>query len=130
MTQVPTLSSISSDISQLDSFLSLLLEPSATLKQLLVPTIFSQLQRDDPTTYSSILDQCSVFVRSWDASSKEGLIAGHPLIGEVKGLSELSSKEQGNDKRTPEAVLRRCVTSLVVRDRKAHRIYIQPGWLT
>lgn len=103
----PNPDALASNPTELDSFLSLLLEPSPTLHNKLVPAVQAELQASSPTTYSQVIDVCDEVAKGWSFEDKEGLISGHPLIGEVSGLSSLSSKEQGNSKRTPDVVLQR-----------------------
>jgi hypothetical protein len=104
---IPPLASLSNDNHELQEFLSLLLEPSDTLREVLVPEVFDQLKVKPPAAYGEILDICKATVQGWSYETKEDLISGHPLIGEVQGLSGLSSKEQGNHQPTPKPVLLR-----------------------
>lgn len=104
---LPSLQSLRQDQSELHRFLVLLLEPSEILSRKLVPDVHSRLQMTELSSYSQILDACEVEVTTWSLEDRQDLIGGHPLIGEVQGLSVLSSKEQGNLKPTPEPVLRR-----------------------
>lgn len=104
---LPSLQSLQQDQSELHRFLVLLLEPSEILSRKLVPDVHSKLQASAPSSYSQVLDACQVEVTTWSLEDRQNLIGGHPLIGEVQGLSLLSSKEQGNLKPTPEPVLRR-----------------------
>jgi hypothetical protein len=97
------------DVNALDNTLSLLLEPSPALHNLLVPAIHSRISSttSNPTTYSDLIDLCAEEIKSWDMEDKAVFLGGHPLIGEVKGLSALSNSEQGGPVRTPEVVLKR-----------------------
>lgn len=104
---IPSLKSLAHDEAQLESFLCLLLEPSETLRHKLVPEVLEDLQDRSPSSYREIIDTAQNVVRRWSVEQREDLISGHPLIGEVQGLSGLSSREQGNHKPTPEAVLLR-----------------------
>lgn len=104
---LPSLQLLQQDQTELHRFLILLLEPSEILSRKLVPNVHSKLQASALSSYCQILDACQVEVTTWLPEDRQNLIGGHPLIGEVQGLSALSSKEQGNLKPTPEPVLRR-----------------------
>ncbi|WVQ70682.1 hypothetical protein IAR50_000204 [Cryptococcus sp. DSM 104548] len=102
---VPSLASLK-DTTSLASLLSLLFEPSPPLHALLVPAVHSQLA---PSTrlesYNIIIDLCQATSSKWTWREKAEFLSGHPMIGEVKGLSKLSGKEQGGA--TPQEVLDR-----------------------
>jgi hypothetical protein len=103
--RIPPLDSLAHNEAQLESFLCLLLEPSETLRSKLVPDLLESLQDQPPSSYTEVVDVAQNIVRRWKVEYREDLISGHPLIGEVQGLSGLSSREQGNHKPTPESVL-------------------------
>jgi len=105
--RIPPLDSLAHNEAKLESFLCLLLEPSETLRSKLVPDVLERLQGQTPSSYREIIDAAQNIVRRWTVEDRENLISGHPLIGEVQGLSGLSSAEQGNHKPTPESVLLR-----------------------
>ncbi|WVO17435.1 hypothetical protein L204_105127 [Cryptococcus depauperatus] len=103
----PPLSSIN-DTNSLTLLLSLLFEPSPPLHSLLVPSVVSRLSNSSlPQTYSDVVDLCAKVAEAWTWEQKGQFINGHPMIGEVKGLSKLSGKEQGNGGPTPEKTLDR-----------------------
>lgn len=106
---IPPLSSLTADPSQLDAFFSLVLEPSDILHRVLVPHVYERLQRLSAPleSHDQVLRAGQEETQSWDNTQKEALISGHPLIGEVAGLSQLSSREQKNTLHTPPAVLKR-----------------------
>ena len=89
----------SSADSILANVLSLLFESSPTLLNHLVPEYTQRLKdssdSDLPTNYSEVVDQSLRLVHGWSWSNKAEFVGGHPRIGEVKGLSALSSAEQG-----------------------------------
>ena len=89
----------SSADSILATVLSLLFESSPTLLNRLVPEYARRLKgssdSDLPTNYSDVVDQSLGLVHDWSWSNKAEFVGGHPRIGEVKGLSALSSAEQG-----------------------------------
>ncbi len=97
------------DVSALDYTLGLLLEPSPALHNLLVPAIQPRISTESstPTSYSDLINLCAEEIKTWNVDDKAAFLAGHPLIGEVKGLSALSASEQGGQVRTPEVVLKR-----------------------
>lgn len=55
------------------------------------------------------MDAAIALIDGWDDELKKEFVAGHPRIGESKGLSSLSAKEQGAAKvqATPPEVLER-----------------------
>ena len=105
--KIPASADLKTDQDELKRFLVLLLEPSDILYGKLVPNVHTKLQNFNLVDYAQVLDICENEVDGWTIEDKEGLISGHPLIGEVHGLSGFSSKEQGNLQPTPEAILRR-----------------------
>lgn len=96
-----------SDLPALDATLSLLLEPSPILHSRLAPSLYARLALAPPPTYNALIDLCAANIGKWSDMEKEAFLRGHPLIGEVKGLSKMSGKEQGGAVRTPEVVLKR-----------------------
>lgn len=97
--------------SSLTSLLSLLFEPSPPLRSLLVPSVLLRLTALDspPDSYNQPIDICADVAGGWTWDQKADFLSGHPLIGEIKGLSEMSGEEQGGA--TPEVVLDRWVQS-------------------
>lgn len=95
--------------SSLTSLLSLLFEPSPPLRSLLVPSVLLRLTALDspPDSYNQPIDICADVAGGWTWDQKADFLSGHPLIGEIKGLSEMSGEEQGGV--TPEVVLDRWV---------------------
>ncbi len=96
-----------SDLPALDAALSLLLEPSPILHSRLAPSLYARLAMSPPPSYHALVDACAANVGRWSDLDKEAFLRGHPLIGEVKGLSKMSGREQGGAVRTPEVVLKR-----------------------
>ncbi|KAI9064107.1 hypothetical protein FKP32DRAFT_1625852 [Trametes sanguinea] len=87
--------------------LALLFEPSPVLYSTLVPALISHIQNAPPIlSYHALIDASLGVIASWPADLKAQFIAGHPRIGEVKGLSQLSAQEQAA-KATPPEVLAR-----------------------
>ncbi|KAK6906653.1 hypothetical protein I204_00536 [Kwoniella mangroviensis CBS 8886] len=105
---VLSLSSLSS-APALESLLVLLFEPSTALRNLLVPSVLLRLtaRSEPPSSYNELIDICQEVSSDWTWDEKAEFISGHPMIGEVKGLSKLSGKEQGNSTATPKVVLDR-----------------------
>src|SRR4051812_5042182 len=93
------------DSAALDHALSILLEPSPALHDLLVPRLANS--ESSASTYADLIDRCADEVAKWSAQDKAVFLGGHPLIGEVKNLSALSANEQGGGGRTPKVVLDR-----------------------
>ncbi|WWD08449.1 hypothetical protein V865_006561 [Kwoniella europaea PYCC6329] len=93
----------------LESLLVLLFEPSTALRNLLVPSVLLRLtaRSEPPASYNELIDICQEVSSDWTWDEKAEFISGHPMIGEVKGLSKLSGKEQGNSTVTPKVVLDR-----------------------
>ncbi|KAH9924740.1 OHCU decarboxylase-domain-containing protein [Fomitopsis serialis] len=73
-------------------------EPGSPLAHTLT-TLFEA----SPILFSDLLPGV---VSKWDAGLKASFIAGHPRIGEVKGLSHLSSQEQAARATPPEVLVR------------------------
>ncbi|TFK51723.1 hypothetical protein OE88DRAFT_1462765 [Heliocybe sulcata] len=90
-------SSTSEPTSYLSSALALLFEPSPPLFSDLVPELEDTLlQSTSPiTTYSELIDGALQIIRAWPDELQARFIGAHPRIGEVKGLSAFSAKEQG-----------------------------------
>ncbi|KAI0923846.1 hypothetical protein AcW1_006691 [Taiwanofungus camphoratus] len=88
--------------------LAILFEPSQTLYSDLVPGVVSYLQSasEKPGTYSDLIDDSLKVISTWTDELKARFIAGHPRIGEVKGLSHLSAKEQAAVATPPEVLAR------------------------
>ncbi|WVQ95599.1 hypothetical protein IAU59_002696 [Kwoniella sp. CBS 9459] len=96
--------------SALESLLVLLFEPSPALTNLLVPSVLLRLtaRSDPPGSYNELIDICENVVKEqWTWEEKAEFVGGHPMIGEVKGLSKLSGKEQGGVVPTRKVVLER-----------------------
>ena len=93
----------------LTSLLSLLLEPSPPLRSLLVPSVLLRLtaRQSPPSSYNEVIDICAKVAEGWTWAQKAEFLSGHPMRGEVKGLSALSGKEQGGPTPTPKVVLDR-----------------------
>ncbi|KAI8996545.1 OHCU decarboxylase-domain-containing protein [Trametes punicea] len=91
----------------LASALALLFEPSPALYSTLVPAVASHIKDAPPIlSYRALIDASLGVISSWPDDLKAQFIAGHPRIGEVKGLSALSAQEQAA-KATPPEVLAR-----------------------
>jgi 2-oxo-4-hydroxy-4-carboxy--5-ureidoimidazoline (OHCU) decarboxylase len=90
--------------------LGILFESSDILEAELVPnlaeTIMKLSPESRPTSYSELIDLSLRDVGTWDDLERAAFIAGHPRIGEVKGLSELSAAEQASKVTPPEVLAR------------------------
>ncbi|WVR08574.1 hypothetical protein IAU60_005629 [Kwoniella sp. DSM 27419] len=97
------------DAASLESLLVLLFEPSDALRLLLVPSVLLRLtaRSEPPASYNQLIDICQQVAGDWTWDEKAEFISGHPMIGEVKGLSKLSGKEQGGAVPTRPVVLDR-----------------------
>lgn len=97
------------DADQLVEALSLLLERSPPLSNLLVPRLLTELHlsQDKPKSYSELLTLAEEIVASWDIQDQAAFIEAHPRIGETNNLSALSGAEQGGQTQTPGEVLKR-----------------------
>ncbi|KAH8116262.1 Oxo-4-hydroxy-4-carboxy-5-ureidoimidazoline decarboxylase [Phellopilus nigrolimitatus] len=84
--------------------LSLLFETSPTLSNILVPEFSRRLgsasNREQPKTYAQLIDQALTIVHGWTWNDQAAFVGAHPRIGEVNGLSALSSAEQGQAAQT------------------------------
>ncbi|KAK4687190.1 hypothetical protein P7C73_g2933, partial [Tremellales sp. Uapishka_1] len=107
-TEILALHSLS-DEQNLTALLSLLFEPSPPLHSLLVPSVLLRLVAAEapPTSYNHLIDICAQVAEGWTLPQKGEFLSGHPMIGEVQGLSKLSGKEQGGAVVTPKVVLDR-----------------------
>jgi len=97
--QLPTLDEIhkiTSDDgwSALKKIVSTLFEHSPVLDEHLVPEL--ALSSSTLTTYTDLIDQSAIIIRSWSPTLQSSFISGHPRIGEQnpKQLSTLSASEQ------------------------------------
>ncbi|KAG8862165.1 hypothetical protein FRB96_002195 [Tulasnella sp. 330] len=108
MTTLPPLASALQVKDDLNTALSILFEPSSILTSTLVPQLYTKLAliTPPPTTYSVIVDLVTKQLQEWQPLPKAAFIESHPRIGEVKGLSALSDKEQATTA-TPPATLAR-----------------------
>lgn len=81
----------------LSDALALLFEPSTLLSSDLVPELEATLLKPTSaiTTYTALIDKTLEIIRAWPDELKAKFVGAHPRIGEVKGLSALSAKEQG-----------------------------------
>lgn len=86
--------------------LGVLFEPSPALDEQLTLEMHGRLQAVRPSTYNEFVDSAAEQVGKWTWQEKEAFLGGHPLIGEVSGLSEMSEREQGQ-RRTRPVVLER-----------------------
>jgi len=90
--------------------LSILFESSDILEAKLVPNVAQTIANAPaelrPKSYSDLIDLSLRDISTWDDLERAAFISGHPRIGEVKGLSELSAAEQAS-KATPPEVLAR-----------------------
>lgn len=97
---------------ELDHALALLLEPTPTLHDLLVPQVLSRLETiNQPLdTYSHLIDLCLDVAADWTYDQKARFVQGHPKIGAPAAkISALSGKEQSAGPVTPRVVLERFV---------------------
>ena len=61
----------------------------------LVPALAARLQAGPPPpSYPALIDAALAVLAAWPAADKAAFVAGHPRIGEVRGLSALSAREQ------------------------------------
>ncbi|CAK9786068.1 hypothetical protein CC85DRAFT_309759 [Cutaneotrichosporon oleaginosum] len=93
------------DSERLTALLGTLFEPTPPLRRVLVPAVLFRASTAPPASYAALVDLCAAIGADWDWDTKAQFIQGHPVIGEVKGLSAHSSKEQGSG--TPAVVLDR-----------------------
>lgn len=113
--KLPNLSEIvaGSDTSErnaLASALSTLFEHSPILSNKLVPELHPKLHlpsaRPSPLTYNSLIDFARDTILSWPVEDQASFVGAHPRIGEIGGLSMLSSQEQAARATAPEVLER------------------------
>lgn len=100
------LASSSDENAPLATALSVLFEPSPTLLTELVPQVKAYLASGEITTYCGLVDSSTHIISTWDDDKKAQFIAGHPRIGEVKFLSQLSAREQASVATPPQVLAR------------------------
>lgn len=111
---LPSLTEACSHTSSLEIALSVLFEPSSSLKQHLVPSLSSKLGRDQdkrPSTYAGLVDLSEQEISTWSDEEKADFIGGHPRIGEVANLSKLSAAEQAGKATPPEVLAKLSVST-------------------
>lgn len=90
----------------LSETLALLFEVSTSIQQSLIPELRKRHQQVGIDSYEDLVDLCEDIVKTqFSQDEKVNFLASHPRIGEVKGLSKFSSKEQGNQT-SPEILAR------------------------
>ncbi|WAQ80673.1 hypothetical protein PtA15_1A11 [Puccinia triticina] len=96
--QLPSLQTLfDPEPGQLQDVLALLFEVSDSIENKLIPILRENLQNKLPNSYSELIDHCQDIVENrFDRDEQVNFLGSHPRIGAVKGLSKLSSKEQGN----------------------------------
>ena len=103
--QLPPIISLStSPTSEIERALSLLLEPSESLKKDLVPAIYDRIRQVPTESYGRLIQACSEVVKGWSLERQAGFLGGHPRIGQVDGLSEMSASEQSSQAASPETL--------------------------
>jgi 2-oxo-4-hydroxy-4-carboxy--5-ureidoimidazoline (OHCU) decarboxylase len=104
------LTSASGEAGPLNNALSTLFEPSPVLTSVLVPQLSSAITSNEVPqpidSYDDLIDAALGVIRAWNVELRKGFIAGHPRIGETKGLSELSAMEQASRATPPEVLAR------------------------
>ena len=90
--------------------ISILFEPSDILEAKLVPNLAETITKSPaasrPKSYSDLIDLSLRSISTWDDLERAAFIAGHPRIGEVKGLSALSAAEQAAKATSTEVLIR------------------------
>jgi hypothetical protein len=122
--QLPALQSLLvSESGQLKDVLALLFEVSDSIEHKLIPILREESHNKSPNSYSELIDHCQHIVETrFSCDEQLNFLASHPRIGEVKGLSKFSSKEQGNQ--TDPAILARlkvCYKLLLTAIRLSHK---------
>lgn len=102
---LPALEDVVHDAKSLEDALSVLFEHSTILSSTLVPQITDRLSFTEISSYDELIDMSVTQIGEWDASLQTQFVAGHPRIGQVQNLSNLSAKEQG-DLPSPEVLAR------------------------
>ena len=90
--------------------IGILFESSDILEAKLVPNLAETITKSPaasrPKSYSDLIDLSLRNINTWDDLERAAFIAGHPRIGEVKGLSALSAAEQAAKATSPEVLTR------------------------
>ncbi|KAH9474120.1 hypothetical protein Pst134EA_001163 [Puccinia striiformis f. sp. tritici] len=82
---------------QLRDVLALLFEVSDSIENKLIPILREQTKENSLDSYSGLIDRCEEIVGNhFGIDEQVNFLGSHPRIGEVRGLSKLSSNEQGN----------------------------------
>ncbi|KZT27822.1 hypothetical protein NEOLEDRAFT_1059816 [Neolentinus lepideus HHB14362 ss-1] len=104
----------------LSNALALLFEPSTLLFSDLIPELEATLRKPTSaiTTYTALIDKTLEIIRAWPDELKAKFVGAHPRIGEVKGLSAFSAKEQGQANGNAGSSV--AATSPMVLERLAH----------
>lgn len=98
------LKSDNSRTSPLAQSLATLFEPSEILFDRVIPYLAEHQSK--ATSYKDLIDESTECILKLSLADQASFIAGHPRIGEVSGLSTLSTAEQASVA-TPPAVLTR-----------------------
>lgn len=82
--------------------LSLLLEPTPVLLQVLIPQLASRLALVRPlVSYTQLFDHAFEIIGNWDDTLRAEFVHGHPRIGEINILSKFSAQEQSTPNHMP-----------------------------
>lgn len=88
-----------------------LFEPSSTLFEFLVPSVMGIITANPASrvprrTYHALIDVAICELDGWPHGRQADFVGGHPRIGEIKGLSALSTSEQAAHATPPEVLAR------------------------
>lgn len=109
------------DLKKTKETLEVLLEVSESIDRCLIPLLHQTQQPIQ--TYDELILLCQEIVqRRFDLEDQVNFLGSHPRIGEVKGLSKMSSREQKNHQPTDPHVLRELEVSLSGTN-------VRPSWL-
>ncbi|PLW11142.1 hypothetical protein PCANC_12955 [Puccinia coronata f. sp. avenae] len=97
-THLPSIPALfDSEPSRLLEVLALLFEVSDSIENKLIPILREKIREGCLKSYSELIDRCEDIVENqFGYDDQVNFLGSHPRIGEVKGLSKLSSNEQGN----------------------------------
>jgi len=85
-----------------------LFEPSPALLEFLVPSVVATIAASQipHRSYNALIDTAIRELEGWPHGQIAGFLGGHPRIGEIKGLSALSAREQAAHATPPEVLAR------------------------
>ncbi|CAH7686477.1 OHCU decarboxylase-domain-containing protein [Phakopsora pachyrhizi] len=114
--------------SDLEYTLAKLFETSSATREELLPRLKALSLKSTIRNYVELIKCCyCIVMHDFSDRQKENFLGSHPRIGEVKGLSKLSSKEQGNQNITDPNVLEKLKARINITELNELYETIYPG---